>query len=444
VLTAIACLPMAVHSQPSSPLAVPAAPTDLVPQVNGSTVTLTWLPGEGSAPTGYVVEAALSANGPAIASLPAGEPILTVTAVPDGVYFVRVRGINAEGAGLPSTEVVVVVGSFCGAVPEPPTGLVSTTWLGVASFTWTPAATGCPPTHYLLRAGSAPGLFDLASLNVGPQTIFVTPAPPGTYHVRVHAVNALGVSAPSNEELVSVGPSCIVPGAPEAFTAQSGSYYASFSWLPPTSGGAPTSYRLEAGSAPTTSDIAVLPVNGLTYDTPAPPGNYHVRVRAQNACGPGPASSTVLLTIACIPPGTPGTPAPSVSGSTVNLSWAPASAATSYGVEVGTAAGAANVRAVTVSGPSVQLTGLAANTYFTRVRALNACGSSANSGEAIFSIAPTTGSRSCGGGTVPGSAPCGTPTARCNDGTWSCSQNRSGTCSHHRGVSCWVCPGPLC
>jgi hypothetical protein len=35
-------------------------------------------------------------------------------------------------------------------------------------------------------------------------------------------------------------------------------------------------------------------------------------------------------------------------------------------------------------------------------------------------------------------------TARCNDGLWSCSQSRSGTCSGHGGVACYVCPGPLC
>jgi hypothetical protein len=47
-------------------------------------------------------------------------------------------------------------------------------------------------------------------------------------------------------------------------------------------------------------------------------------------------------------------------------------------------------------------------------------------------------------GSTPSSAPCGQPTARCNDGTYSCSQNRSGTCSSHDGVACWICPGPLC
>lgn len=34
--------------------------------------------------------------------------------------------------------------------------------------------------------------------------------------------------------------------------------------------------------------------------------------------------------------------------------------------------------------------------------------------------------------------------ARCKDRTWSFSKNRSGTCSWHKGVQYWVCPGPLC
>ncbi|MBN4098585.1 DUF3761 domain-containing protein [Methylobacterium sp. OT2] len=29
-------------------------------------------------------------------------------------------------------------------------------------------------------------------------------------------------------------------------------------------------------------------------------------------------------------------------------------------------------------------------------------------------------------------------TARCRDGDWSYSQHRQGTCSHHRGVACWI------
>lgn len=64
---------------------------------------------------------------------------------------------------------------------------------------------------------------------------------------------------------------------------------------------------------------------------------------------------------------------------------------------------------------------------------------------------PTPGpSYTCNGATVPSQVQCPNnggiqaPTAQCNDGTYSCSQNRSGTCSSHGGVSCYVCPGPLC
>jgi carboxypeptidase family protein/uncharacterized protein DUF3761 len=56
----------------------------------------------------------------------------------------------------------------------------------------------------------------------------------------------------------------------------------------------------------------------------------------------------------------------------------------------------------------------------------------------------------CNGATVPSVVDCLnnqgrlTPTAQCNDGLFSCSQTRSGTCSGHGGVRCYVCPGPLC
>jgi hypothetical protein len=58
------------------------------------------------------------------------------------------------------------------------------------------------------------------------------------------------------------------------------------------------------------------------------------------------------------------------------------------------------------------------------------------------------GAGTCDGQPAPNSCQVGNgpppATARCNDGLWSCSQNKSGTCSGHGGVACWVCPGPLC
>ncbi len=65
--------------------------------------------------------------------------------------------------------------------------------------------------------------------------------------------------------------------------------------------------------------------------------------------------------------------------------------------------------------------------------------------DSSLSVAPT-----CNGAAVPAIVDCLNdqgrlpPTARCADGAYSCSENRSGTCSTHGGVSCFVCPGPLC
>ena len=63
--------------------------------------------------------------------------------------------------------------------------------------------------------------------------------------------------------------------------------------------------------------------------------------------------------------------------------------------------------------------------------------------------APPPTSGTCSPSSIPRNADCignGSPpvTAVCNDGAFSCSQNRQGTCSSHGGVRCWVCPGALC
>lgn len=50
-----------------------------------------------------------------------------------------------------------------------------------------------------------------------------------------------------------------------------------------------------------------------------------------------------------------------------------------------------------------------------------------------------TNSMICSAAGLPGGT-----TAVCNNGQYSQSQNRSGTCSQNGGVRCWVCPGVLC
>lgn len=41
-------------------------------------------------------------------------------------------------------------------------------------------------------------------------------------------------------------------------------------------------------------------------------------------------------------------------------------------------------------------------------------------------------------------ASCGQATGQCNNGDYTCSQNRTGTCSGNGGLRCVFCPGPIC
>ena len=60
-------------------------------------------------------------------------------------------------------------------------------------------------TAYRLDLGSAPGASDLGTITLGSdETLRASGVPPGRYYVRVRAVNATGVSAPSTEVLVEV------------------------------------------------------------------------------------------------------------------------------------------------------------------------------------------------------------------------------------------------
>lgn len=424
----------------------PSAPTALAATVVGSTVGLTWSPPtDGPAPTGYLLEAALTSGGPVFASLPVATVGVSVPGVPNGSYFLRVRAVNADGVSEPSNEVGITVGlAACASPPMAPTDLAGMVAGTLVSLAWTAPPAGCAPTGYTVRAGSAPGLVNLVALPVGAAAGLQANAPSGVYHVTVTAQNAFGSSGPSNEIALTVGPTCTLPGAPSSFAAGSSGSTASMTWAPPLTGGVAASYRLEAGSIPGAANLAVLPLTGLTFSTSAPPGTYYLRVRAQNACGIGPPSSEHVLTMTCIAPGRPAAPSASVTGSAANLSWTAVAGASSYRLTVGTAVGAANVLNTVVTGTTRHLSGLAAGTYFVQVAAINGCGTGPASGTSMFSITAPPTTPSCGGVPAPGMVACGVPTARCNNGDWSCSQNRSGTCSRNGGVACWVCPGRLC
>lgn len=88
----------------------PSAPTNLVPLVQGSTVTLGWSPSVGLV-TSYSIDVGSSSGLADLGSYDTGRTNATVvfSGVPQGTFYVRVRGKNACGTGGASNEVVVTV-----------------------------------------------------------------------------------------------------------------------------------------------------------------------------------------------------------------------------------------------------------------------------------------------------------------------------------------------
>jgi hypothetical protein len=187
----------------------PAPPQNLSAAVEGNTVTLTWqAPASGTTPLGYLIEAALSPGGASIAAFLVLDTSFVRTAVPNGVYYLRVRSGNAEGVSMASNEVVVLVpdgGVPCPSPPGAPTNLSADVSNNLVTLNWDPPAGGCAPTTYVVQAGSEAGLSDLAAFTVGGATTVAVSAPPGAYFVRVVAFNAFGSGVASNELTVLVG-----------------------------------------------------------------------------------------------------------------------------------------------------------------------------------------------------------------------------------------------
>jgi hypothetical protein len=200
---------MSVHAFVANAVA-PGGPSNLVATSSGGTVRLTWsAPASGDAASAYIIEAG-SAQGLAnLANFSTGNSSTTFSAdgVGNGTYYVRVRAQNGAGTGAASNEATLVVGATaCSGAPAAPLGLTGSASGGTVTLAWSAPSGGCALSSYVLQAGSAAGLNDLANAATGTGTSYTaTGVPSGSYFIRVRAQNASGLSAASNEVVVTVG-----------------------------------------------------------------------------------------------------------------------------------------------------------------------------------------------------------------------------------------------
>jgi hypothetical protein len=176
------------------------------------------------------------------------------------------------------------------------------------------------------------------------------------------------------------------PGAPSNLRATVSAGTLTLTWTAPLSGGAATSYVIDAGATPGFSGIGSYNTGAAstTFSAPAVPGIYYLRVRGQNDNGVGPASNEVGVIAAAPQP--PSNLRMLRFGALMIFQWdAPSggSAPASYIVDVAATPDFNVTASVRVSAPATYYTGLATirGTFYARVRAANASGVSAPSNQ---------------------------------------------------------------
>lgn len=295
---------------------------------------------------------------------------LVITGLANGLPFaLRVRAVNAVGAGAP-TPVVPVRSGLDG---NPSNFRIEAKAGTTVTFAWAPPEAGIVPTGYLLEGGVAP-LQTLASISTGgTATTASFSLPVGSFSARIVAVFGTLRLGTSNELAFSVG----LPRPPAAPTKLLGDAQGSIltlSWTNGLAEGAPTGLRLHVGGAVTTTVDVPL---GESFAYPLmPAGTYTFAVSAVNASGASAPSAPITLTFpgggCAAPPLAPVSFGAGVVGNVISLSWAaPPSGppVRGYWLQVsGTFAGSLPVAGRTLSAP------VPPGSYTIQVAATNACG----------------------------------------------------------------------
>lgn len=264
-------------------------------------------------------------------------------------------------------------------------------------MSWNAPATGGAPTSYTLVVRAVSGGPVVATLPLGNVTSFGAVGPNGVFVLSFVASNASGPGPESTAVTITLPTLPAPPGAPTNLATSVLGNTATLTWTAPSAGGAVNNYLLVAGLTPGfVLPIASLPLPAAATSTAIPgipPGTFYVRMLSQNAGGTSAASNETSLTVAG--PSAPGAPTlnlPTVTGSTVGLSWTPGGggAPTSYVLTALTTGGAVLAN-VPLTGTSVSFPGVPDGIYLLQLVAVNSLGSSPASNQITLTLPAPTG-----------------------------------------------------
>ena len=178
----------------------PGAPKQFQGSATGSSVRLAWQPGNGAAPSGYMLQVGSAPGLQNLMLVPFGGNHRGVTATAaNGFYALRLSAVNACGQSVWGAEYPLSVGNMAapvtGATPGVTGALRAQVSGSLVTLSWSPPAGG-PVTRYRVEALTAAGP---VSVDLGATTTFSHPdTPPGRYVITVRAGNATGFGPPSN------------------------------------------------------------------------------------------------------------------------------------------------------------------------------------------------------------------------------------------------------
>ena len=277
-----------------------------------------------------------------------------------------------------------VRGASAQAGPGAPSGFTAQVSGYDVLFSWGAPATGTP-TGYALRARHVAGGPVIAEVPVGLETSTRVTGPAGAFLVSVVAFSGTAAGAESASVSLSLPQAVQRPGPPVALARQVTGTTVTFSWTAPLTGGSPTSYSLVAAASPGGAPMATLPLSpALSLTVPGvPAGTYYVRLVAVNSGGTSDPSNEVQVVVTG--PSAPGTPTMQAAGvgqSNVRFAWTPSgSAATSYVLSAALSPGGAPIAELPATDTTYTVPDVPNGTYYVRVRAVNAGGTSGWSNE---------------------------------------------------------------
>ena len=150
---------------------------------------------------------------------------------------------------------------------------------------------------YIVEAGSATGLSNLATLNTGTATSLTTAAPPGIYYVRVRGVYGCGGAGNASNEVIVTVAGATVPGAPALNPPVVTGSTVTVSWTA-GGGGTASGYTLTAASTPDGAPIATVPLTGTSASfANVPSGTDYFAAHRVECCGTSAPSPQVTVTV---------------------------------------------------------------------------------------------------------------------------------------------------